>query len=171
MGAKTMTMVEANQIAQERLTAEQADNQRLRSVITALEAEVDRLKRGEREAVFNAIQKNERPMIEENKRLQRELEVYKDLTRRYLDARYEDMNEIYRLQTALDESVHNHSVFTNREREKKMDVDLTTREEMLWNRIRRLEDAIEVFLDTDPYYSCTTEALDILEEALEEWKP
>jgi len=108
MGAKTMTMVEANQIAQERLTAEQADNQRLRSVITALEAEVDRLKRGEREAVFNAIQKNERPMIEENKRLQRELEVYKDLTRRYLDARYEDMNEIYRLQTALDESVHNH---------------------------------------------------------------
>ena len=104
MGAKTMTMVEANQIAQERLTAEQADNQRLRSVITALEAEVDRLKRGEREAVFNAIQKNERPMIEENKRLQRELEVYKDLTRRYLDARYEDMNEIYRLREELEES-------------------------------------------------------------------
>ena len=52
-----------------------------------------------------------------------------------------------------------------------MDVDLTTREEMLWNRIRDLEEAIVEFLDTDPYYCGSAAAMTKLEEVLEEWKP
>ena len=43
--------------------------------IAELEAEVDKLKRGMQETVFNAIQRNERPMIKENARLRKALKA------------------------------------------------------------------------------------------------